>query len=145
MRVQISRKFVGSQRMMTALLFLSVVHPAETPMRTNELRVGAIQIYGNIVTSNSKVQEALAIFPGQRLPSDEDLKWAEMRLLVAYQKRFDLINHVRPRVIVRPTSGSDFLDVWVIFPEWSGTLEDGKRSPRPRLGIGLRREKSLFP
>jgi hypothetical protein len=129
--------------MLSTFLILVVMQPREAqPIEKTapiQQRIGAIHIQGNIVTKDGPIRDLLGLFPGQILASEDDFRWAEIRLLVAFQKRFDLINHVRPRVVVRPDqNGSGFRDVWVLFPERPGMMDDGKPSARPLLEIDPR-------
>jgi hypothetical protein len=82
-----------------------------------DLRVGRIIIEGNRYTLDGDILEELDFRPGQPLPSEADILRAEMRLLMAFHKRFDLADRQRPRIEFEAEKGSNYIDIRVLFPE----------------------------
>lgn len=96
---------------------------ADPPVRD---RVGSIIIEGNVRTGDAAILNLLdGFYPGAELPSEADRLRCELRLLVAFHRRFDLDAGLRPEVVVLPNDhDSVFRDLLIRFPEKA-------RRPRP--------------
>jgi hypothetical protein len=80
------------------------------------LRVGEIAIVGNDLTKNESIRRYLSIYPGQILPTKEELLKIEIELLMKFHRRFDLDAGERPRIEIQDGTG-EFRDVVIAFPE----------------------------
>lgn len=107
--------------MLTVLLSAALAggwQPVAAPdKKASDLRVGRVIIEGNVRTQDDEILEELDFRPGLRLPGEADILRTEMRLLMTFHKRFDLADRRRPRIEFEPTTGSEFVDVRVLFPE----------------------------
>ncbi len=104
---------------MTAALLAAALSfvPAGRAEPASLQRVGRIIVVGNARTPGRLILRRLDFFPGQLLPSEAELLRAEIRLLTAFPKRFDLAAGDRPTVAVVGNRDSSFADIEVRFPE----------------------------
>lgn len=107
---------------MTAALLaaaLAFVPAAGRAERASPARVGRVIVVGNARTPDRLILRRLDFSPGQPLPGEAGLLRAEIRLLTAFPKRFDLAAGDRPTVavVVVVHRDSGFADIEVRFPE----------------------------
>jgi hypothetical protein len=86
------------------------------PQDASGPRVGEILVVGNEETKTGSVLRYLPLYPGQILPTKEELLKIEIELLMKFHRRFDLDGGERPRIEVQDGTG-EFRDVVVTFPE----------------------------
>lgn len=107
--------------MLAAIVGVAVVlGPAAPPAGGPPVqeRVGLITLTGNTVTPDGDILDLLGLYPGGGLPDEAGLLRLEMKLLLAFHRRFDLDAGQRPRIELAPNDlDSLFRDVVVTFPE----------------------------
>jgi hypothetical protein len=110
----------------SALILSSCLLLAQKPLSdpllwTPERRcVGDISICGNFKTPDGKILDVVNIYPGQYMPSENELRSAEQKMLKKFRKQLGTADSNQPRIEIRRSESSKFDELIIYFPERPG-------------------------